>query len=73
MSKEKVLLTGVTGFLGSHVLIQLLNAGYAVRGSMRNLSRKEELMANIRRQFLKMRMWNLHLLIYSKTMVGMKR
>lgn len=48
MSKEKVLLTGATGFLGSHVLIQLLNAGYAVRGSMRNLSRKEELMTNIR-------------------------
>ena len=35
MSKDKVLLTGVTGFLGSHVLIQLLHAGYAVRGSMR--------------------------------------
>lgn len=44
MSKEKVLLTGVTGFLGSHVLIQLINAGYAVRGSMRNLARQEELM-----------------------------
>ena len=71
--QRKVLLTGATGFLGSHVLIQLLNAGYAVRGSMRNLSRKEELMTNIRHTFLKMQMWNSYLLIYSKTMVGMKR
>ena len=45
--KEKVLLTGATGFLGSHVLIQLLNAGYAVRGSMRSLSKKDHLMSII--------------------------
>lgn len=38
---NKVLLTGITGFLGSHTAIQLLNRGYLVRGTMRDLGRKE--------------------------------
>lgn len=36
---DRVLLTGVSGFLGGHVALQLLNAGYTVRGSVRNLDR----------------------------------
>ncbi len=36
-----VLLTGVTGFLGSHTTIQLLNKGYQVLGTMRNLDRAD--------------------------------
>ena len=39
MSNQKVLLTGVTGFLGSHTTIQLLEKGYQVLGTMRNLER----------------------------------
>ena len=39
---EKVLLTGVTGFIGLHCCKQLLDQGYAVRGTLRNFSRKEE-------------------------------
>ena len=31
-----VLLTGITGFLGGHIAVELLNAGYSVRGSLRN-------------------------------------
>jgi dihydroflavonol-4-reductase len=31
-----VLLTGISGFLGGHVALALLNAGYNVRGSLRN-------------------------------------
>jgi dihydroflavonol-4-reductase len=40
---KKVLLTGVTGFLGSHIAIQLLNKGYEVIGTLRDMSRAEEI------------------------------
>jgi dihydroflavonol-4-reductase len=36
---DRVLLTGISGFLGGHVALQLLNAGYTVRGSLRNLGK----------------------------------
>ncbi|KAF8640305.1 hypothetical protein AX16_010200 [Volvariella volvacea WC 439] len=39
---KPVLVTGITGFLGSHVAYALLNAGYAVRGTVRG-SRLEPL------------------------------
>jgi dihydroflavonol-4-reductase len=40
---KKVLVTGITGFIGSHIAVQLLNKGYGVRGSMRNLDRKDSI------------------------------
>jgi dihydroflavonol-4-reductase len=43
MKKAKVLLTGITGFIGSHTAIHLLNHGYEVRGSMRNLQRADSI------------------------------
>lgn len=39
----KVLLTGVTGFLGSHTTIQLLNKGYEVVGTLRDIKRSESI------------------------------
>ncbi|WP_205508909.1 SDR family oxidoreductase [Longitalea arenae] len=36
MNRKKVLLTGVTGFLGSHTTIQLLEKGYEVVGTLRD-------------------------------------
>ena len=36
---DTVLLTGVSGFLGGHVALALLAAGYTVRGSLRNPGR----------------------------------
>jgi dihydroflavonol-4-reductase len=39
MEIRKVLLTGVTGFLGSHTAIQLLNEGYEVIGTLRSNDR----------------------------------
>ena len=39
---DRVLLTGISGFLGGHVALQLLNAGYTVRGSLRNLAKADK-------------------------------
>jgi dihydroflavonol-4-reductase len=39
MSSKRVLLTGVTGFLGSHTTIQLLEKGYQVIGTLRDMKR----------------------------------
>jgi len=45
MSGERVLVTGGTGFIGSHAIVQLLEAGYRVRTTVRNLSRADEVRA----------------------------
>jgi nucleoside-diphosphate-sugar epimerase len=39
---DRVLLTGVSGFLGGHVALQLLEAGYTVRGSVRDLRKADK-------------------------------
>jgi dihydroflavonol-4-reductase len=46
-SNEKglVLVTGATGFLGLHCIVQLLQAGWAVRGTVRDLRRADGLRA----------------------------
>lgn len=38
----KVLLTGASGYIGKHIALQLLNQGYDVRASVRNLSKSSE-------------------------------
>jgi len=38
-----VLITGVNGYIASHVADQLLEAGYRVRGTTRSLSKVESL------------------------------
>ncbi|MGO9005005.1 MAG: SDR family oxidoreductase [Beijerinckiaceae bacterium] len=38
---DRVLLTGISGFLGGHVALALLDAGYNVRGSVRNPGKAE--------------------------------
>lgn len=42
-SNKKVLLTGVTGFLGAHTSIQLLEQGYEVTGTMRDLKKADHI------------------------------
>lgn len=45
---DTVLLTGVTGFIAKRIALDLLNAGYAVRGSLRSASRADEVRDAVR-------------------------
>lgn len=49
MENKKVLLTGITGFLGSHTAIQLLEKGYKVTGTLRDKERVASITALIGR------------------------
>lgn len=48
MNKERVLVTGGSGFIAQHCIISLLNNGYAVRTTVRAASRETEVRQNLR-------------------------
>lgn len=41
--KPKILVTGASGFIGSHCILDLLSHGYEVKGTIRNLDRADRL------------------------------
>src|ERR1700677_1827292 len=45
MANELVLVTGGTGFIGAHCILQLLDAGYRVRTTVRSLNREADVRA----------------------------
>jgi nucleoside-diphosphate-sugar epimerase len=47
MAKPTVLITGISGFIARHCAVEMLNAGYGVRGTVRSLSRGEEVRASL--------------------------
>jgi dihydroflavonol-4-reductase len=47
---KKVLLTGISGFVGQHCAVELIRNGFHVRGSIRNLSKEEEVRKGIAKE-----------------------
>ncbi|NDC29483.1 MAG: NAD-dependent epimerase/dehydratase family protein [Bacteroidetes bacterium] len=47
---KKVLVTGISGFVGQHCAAELLKKGYAVKGSVRSLSRIDEVLNGIKKE-----------------------
>ena len=44
---QKVLVTGATGFVASHLILALLDEGYGVRGTIRSLSKRDALLKSL--------------------------
>ena len=42
INQEKVLVTGASGYIALHCILELLEKGYKVKGSLRNLKREDE-------------------------------
>ncbi len=42
---QTILVTGASGFIAKHIVLQLLDAGYRVRGSVRNATRADQVRA----------------------------
>ena len=45
---SRVLVTGGTGFIAQHCMLALLEAGYQVRTTLRDLARRDEVLAQLR-------------------------
>ena len=48
--KKKVLLTGISGYIGNHCAVELLKNGYSVRGSVRDLNKSENVIRAISKE-----------------------
>lgn len=47
---KKVLVTGISGYVGQHCAAELLKQGYAVKGSVRSVSKSEEVIKGIAKE-----------------------
>ena len=51
-TKEKVLLTGISGFIGLYCAKELLESGFSVRGTVRNVGKKKQVLTTLKRMKL---------------------
>lgn len=49
MNGPRILVTGISGFIARHVAVELLNSGYAVRGTVRSLRRAADVQDSLAR------------------------
>jgi len=47
---KKVLLTGISGYIGNHCAVELLKNGYSVRGSLRSLLKSQKVIDAIKKE-----------------------
>lgn len=47
MTNKLILITGISGFIAKHCALDLLNHGYAVRGTVRSMSKADEVRATL--------------------------
>ncbi len=47
MTRPTVLITGISGFIAKHCAVEMLKAGYGVRGTVRSLSRSADVKASL--------------------------
>ena len=57
MSK-KVLLTGISGFVGQHCAVELLKNGYKVKGSIRDINKAYELKKSLQKECIFLVGWH---------------
>ena len=50
MKKKKVLITGISGYIGQHCAVELIKNGYSVKGSVRNLKKIDEVTNGLNKQ-----------------------
>ena len=51
VNQEKVLVTGASGYIALHCILELLNNGYEVKGSLRDLKREDEVRKSLGTEF----------------------
>ena len=49
---DKVLVTGATGFIALHCIKQLLDQGYQVKGTVRSITKKNEVIDSMKKNSL---------------------
>ena len=51
INQGRVLVTGASGYIALHCILELLNNGYEVKGSLRDLNRESEIRTTLGTEF----------------------